>query len=210
MIRLLIADDSLISRMGLRLMFENVAGFEVIGEAASGGETVEATHRLRPDVLLLDIRMPGGNGNEVARRLAGSATRILVLSTFDDEEYVHGALRAGVDGFLLKDASREEILAAVRSVAAGEARLAPSVTRKVLDVVDLPEPDARIAALSGREIELLRLLAEGLTNAEIAGRLGVTPGSAKTYVSQLLGKLGARDRVAAVVLAHRGGLMRQP
>ncbi|MFB9902850.1 response regulator [Allokutzneria oryzae] len=209
-IRVMIADDSRISRLGLRLLFDEADGFEVVGEAADGEQAVTEVWRLRPDVTLLDIRMPGVNGIEAARRIkaAEPATRILILTTFDDDAYVHGALRAGVDGFLLKDARREEILNAVRSVAAGKAQLSPSVARKVLDAVELPEPDARISALSSREVDLLRLVAEGLTNAEIAARLGLRPTTVKTYVSLLFGRLGMRDRVEAVVLAHRSGLMR--
>jgi DNA-binding NarL/FixJ family response regulator len=209
-IRVLIADDQALVRTGFRKILESEPDLEVVGEAGDGGEAVEASLLLRPDVVLMDIRMPRLDGLEATRRLAGK-TRVLVLTTFDVNEYVYEALRAGASGFLLKDAPADQLVTAVRVVAAGDALLAPSITRRLIEeFARRPRSDARPAeleALSPRELDVLRLVARGLSNAEIAGELYVGDATVKTHVSHILQKLNLRDRVQAVVLAYESGLL---
>ena len=210
-----IADDQPMVRAGLRSLLEGEDDVAVVGEAVDGEQALSAVRRHRPDVVLMDIRMPNLDGLEATRRLVaeGSAAKVLVLTTFDLDEYVFDALRAGASGFLLKDATAEELIAAVRVLAAGDAILAPSVTRRVIEAFgSVPRPAAgladRLAALSPREVEVLRLLARGLSNAEIARELFVSDATAKTHVSNVLAKLRLRDRVQAVIFAYETGLLR--
>jgi len=211
-IDVVIADDQGMVRAGFRSLLRSEPGVRVVGEAGTGEEAVAAVRRLRPDVVLMDIRMPVLDGIEATRRLtaAGTATRVLVLTTFDLDEYVFEALRAGACGFLLKDAPAEELVAAIRVVAAGDALLAPGVTRRVVDAfVRRPQPDPgmveRLAELTPREREVLALVARGHSNAGIAQALVVSEATAKTHVSNVLGKLGVRDRVQAVIFAYESG-----
>ncbi len=214
MIRVLLADDQALVRGGFRMILEARDDFEVVGEAANGAEAVELAQRAQPDVILMDVRMPVLDGVEATRRLvaSGSPARVLILTTFDLDEYVHAAIRAGASGFLLKDVEPEELVAAVRVVADGEALLAPSVTRRLLerfaDTLPPEAPSPDLDALTSRELETLRLLAGGLSNAEIADQLVVTEATVKTHVSSVLRKLGVRDRVQAVVAAYDAGLVR--
>jgi DNA-binding NarL/FixJ family response regulator len=215
-IRVLIAEDQAMVRAGFRALIEAEPDLAVAGEAATGREAVELALAQRPDVVLMDVRMPEMDGLEAARRIAAEPTladtRILVLTTFELDEYVFGALRAGASGFLLKGGAPADLLAAIRIVAAGDALLAPSVTRRLIAAY-AATPDRRPAGVEGlddltaREREVLGLVAEGLTNAEIAERLVLSPLTAKTHVSRILTKLGARDRVQLVVIAHQGGLV---
>jgi DNA-binding NarL/FixJ family response regulator len=211
--RVVIADDQPMVRAGLRSLLEGAEGIEVVAEAPDGELALAAVRRYRPDVVLMDIRMPVLDGLAATRRLVadGSGTQVLVLTTFDLDEYVFEALRAGAGGFLLKDATAEELIAAVHALAFGDAVLAPAVTRRVIEAFGrVPAPDpaarARLAALSAREQEVLRLLARGLSNAEIAGELFVSDATAKTHVSNVLSKLQLRDRVQAVIVAYESGL----
>ena len=209
-IKVLIADDQALVRTGFRKILESEPDLEVVGEVGDGGEAVEASLLLRPDVVLMDIRMPRLDGLEATRRLAGK-TRVLVLTTFDLNEYVYEALRAGASGFLLKDAPADQLVTAIRVVSAGEALLAPSITKRLIEeFARRPPPNARPAdleALSPRELEVLRLVARGLSNAEIASELYVGDATVKTHVSRILRKLALRDRVQAVVLAYESGLL---
>jgi DNA-binding NarL/FixJ family response regulator len=209
-IKVLIADDQALVRTGFRKILESEPDLEVVGEAGDGGEAVEAALLLRPDVVLMDIRMPRLDGLEATRRLAGK-TRVLVLTTFDVNEYVYEALRAGASGFLLKDAPADQLVTAIRVVAAGEALLAPSITRRLIEEFARRPPSntrpAELEALSPRELEVLRLIARGLSNAEIATELYVGDATVKTHVSRILQKLSLRDRVQAVVLAYESGLL---
>ncbi len=213
-IRVLIAEDQAIVRAGFRALFEADPDLEVVGEAASGGEALEATRATVPDVVLMDVRMPEMDGLEATRQIiadpALSQTRVLVLTTFELDEYVFGALRAGASGFLLKGGEPADLLNAIRVVASGESLLAPSVTRRLIEAYTArPEPKARPEALdelTAREREVLGLIAAGLSNAEIAAELHLSPLTAKTHVSRILSKLGARDRVQLVVMAYRSGL----
>jgi DNA-binding NarL/FixJ family response regulator len=209
-IKVLIADDQALVRTGFRKILESEPDLEVVGEAGDGGEAVEAGLLLRPDVVLMDIRMPRLDGLEATRRLAGK-TRVLVLTTFDVNEYVYEALRAGASGFLLKDAPADQLVTAIRVVAAGDALLAPSITRRLIEeFARRPRSNAHpaeLAALSPRELDVLRLVARGLSNAEIAGELYVGDATVKTHVSHILQKLNLRDRVQAVVLAYESGLL---
>jgi DNA-binding NarL/FixJ family response regulator len=209
-IKVLIADDQALVRTGFRKILESEADLEVVAEAGDGGEAVEAALLLRPDVVLMDIRMPRLDGLEATRLLAGK-TRVLVLTTFDLNEYVYEALRAGASGFLLKDAPADQLVTAIRIVAAGEALLAPSVTRRLIEEFARRPPSnvrpAEFEALSPRELEVLLLVARGLSNAEIAGELYVSDATVKTHVSRILQKLTLRDRVQAVVLAYESGLL---
>jgi DNA-binding NarL/FixJ family response regulator len=213
-IRVLICDDQALVRGGFRAILELQNDIQVVGEAANGAEAVALAERRSPDVILMDIRMPVLDGVDATRRLVagGSPARILVLTTFDLDEYVHAAIRAGASGFLLKDVTPSKLLEAIRVVAGGDALLAPSVTRRLLErfARTLPQRDVSTEALAGltaRESEVLRLLAGGLSNAEIAVELVVSEATVKTHISSLLRKLGLRDRVQAVILAYETGLV---
>jgi DNA-binding NarL/FixJ family response regulator len=214
-VRVLIADDQALVRGGFRMILEAKQGMEVVGEAGDGGEAVELVERLRPDVVLMDVRMPDVDGIEATRRIvaSGSAARIVILTTYDVDEYVFSALRAGASGFLLKDVRPPDLTEAIRVVARGDALLAPGVTRRLLDRFAgvLPDGAARPAdleQLTEREVEVLRFVALALSNAEIAKRLVLTEATVKTHVSSVLRKLGLRDRVQAVVYAYDVGLVR--
>jgi DNA-binding NarL/FixJ family response regulator len=211
-IRVLVADDQALVRSGFRMILEARDDLEVVGEAENGAEAVELAGRLDPDVILMDVRMPELDGVEATRRLAGSKARVLILTTFDLDEYVVEALRAGASGFLLKDVRPEQLVEAVRVVAAGEALLAPTVTRRLLDrfAASLPVETAppSLDVLTVRELEILRLLATGNSNQEIAAELVVSEATVKTHVSSVLRKLGVRDRVQAVMVAYDTGLVR--
>ncbi|MFL6190246.1 MAG: response regulator [Actinomycetes bacterium] len=216
-IRVLVVDDQGLVRAGFRMILEAQPDIEVVGEAADGLDAVAAARRLRPDVVLMDIRMPRLDGLEATRRLAGPGVadpvRVLMLTTFDLDEYVFEALRAGASGFLLKDLPREDLVAAVRVVAAGDALLAPQVTRRLIEEFARRPPPAggrdpaALAALTARERETLELLARGLTNAELAEALYVSEHTVKTHVGNVLAKLGLRDRIHAVILAYEIGLV---
>ncbi len=208
-----IVDDQDLVRMGFRLILER-AGLDVVGEAGDGVEAVEAVRELRPDVVLMDIRMPRLDGIEATRRImqvVGAQPRVLVLTTFDLDEYVYEAVRAGASGFLLKDVRPEDLVHAVRVVARGESMLAPAlITRLLQEFTARPLPGelpAELAQLTGREIEVARLIARGLSNAEIGTRLFLSEATVKTYVSRLLTKLRLRDRVQVAVLAYQSGLV---
>jgi DNA-binding NarL/FixJ family response regulator len=209
-IRVVIADDQAMMRAGFRMILEAQPDIEVVGEAGDGAEAIEVTRRTTPDVVLMDIRMPRLDGVEATRRLAGQ--KVVILTTFGLDEYIVDTLRAGASGFLLKDAPPEELVRAVRAVAAGDALLSPAVTRQLLERLvprlEAPEREApkALSELTDRELEVLRLVAQGLSNKEIAGRLVVGEATVKTHVSHVLMKLGLRDRVQAVVLAHEAGL----
>ena len=208
-LRVVIADDQPLMRAGFRAVLEATGSIEVVAEAATGEEAVRAASELRPDVVLMDIRMPGMDGIEATRRLPRQ--RVLILTTFGLDDYIVDALRAGASGFLLKDAPTQDVVAAVRAVAAGDAVLSPGVTRRLLDQVGrrLPAAVSRApATLTDREHEVLRMLAGGLTNAEIAEALVVSEATVKSHVSSLLRKLGLRDRVQAVIYAYESGLIR--
>jgi DNA-binding NarL/FixJ family response regulator len=212
MISVLLADDQELVRSGFRLILELAEGIEVVGEAVDGREAVQLAKQLKPDVVLMDVRMPDVDGIEATRQLraAGLETRVLVLTTFDLDEYVYAAVRAGASGFLLKDAPREQLVTAVRTVARGEALLAPAITKRLIErFVARPTPESvpGVAELSAREGEVLRLLARGLSNAEIAAELFVGEATVKTHVARVLAKLGLRDRVQAVVFAYEHGLV---
>jgi DNA-binding NarL/FixJ family response regulator len=213
-IKVLVADDQPLARNGLQAMLGAQDDLEIVGEAADGAEAVEAALRLRPDVVVMDIRMPNVDGIEATRRLQqhAGAPKVLVLTTFDLDEYVYEALRAGASGFLLKDATPEELVAAVRIVAGGDALLAPSVTRRLIEdfarSAPRPRPSGtRLAELTDREREVLTLVGRGMSNSEIAAALFIAEQTVKTHVSKILQKLGLRDRVHAVVLAYDTGLV---
>jgi DNA-binding NarL/FixJ family response regulator len=212
-VRVLLADDQELVRAGFRMILETQADLEVVGDARDGVEAVAATRRLQPDVVLMDIRMPNLDGLQATTQIlaGGSASRVLILTTFDLDEYVYQALTAGASGFLLKNAPPEQLIGAVRVVAAGDALLAPSITRRVIEqFVRLPPPGATnaIAALTDREQEVLKLIAKGLSNGEIAAELYVSDATVKSHVAHLLAKLHLRDRVQAVVFAYESGLVR--
>jgi DNA-binding NarL/FixJ family response regulator len=212
-IRLLIADDQELVRTGFRVILNAEPDFDVVGEARDGRETIDAVKSLGPDVVLMDIRMPNLDGIEATRRIAatGSSSRILILTTFDLDEYVYDALRAGASGFLLKDAGADELIHAVRVVAAGEALLAPSITRRLIEDYARRPPrrdqPATLSDLTPRELEVLRLLARGLSNADIAGELVLGDATVKTHVARIFAKLDLHDRAQAVVLAYESGLV---
>jgi DNA-binding NarL/FixJ family response regulator len=213
--RVLIADDQALVRAGFRKLLESAPDIEVVGEAADGREAVDQARRLRPSIVLMDIRMPRLDGIEATRRLTssdGDAIRVLILTTFGLDDYVYEALRAGASGFMLKDAPPEELLAAIEVVSRGDALIAPAVTRSVIEEFVRRSPAQRpppplLEELTAREREVLELLARGLSNAEIAQRLVVSDGTVKTHVAHVLGKLGVRDRVQAVILAYESGVI---
>ncbi|MGQ4428892.1 response regulator [Streptomyces violaceoruber] len=215
-VRVVVADDQELVRSGFSMILEAQPDIEVVAEAGDGAEAVAAVERYAPDVLLLDIRMPVMDGLDAARRVcARSACKVVMLTTFDLDEYVYEALYAGASGFLLKDVRRDDLVHAVRVVAAGDSLLAPAVTRRlVADIVRSRREEAaadvtpqRLEALTAREVETLRLLARGLSNSEIATTLFVSEHTVKTHVSNVLGKLGLRDRVQAVICAYETGLV---
>jgi DNA-binding NarL/FixJ family response regulator len=212
MLRVLVADDQDLFRGGFCLILDAQPGITVVGEAADGAEAVRAAVELRPDLVLMDVRMPRMDGVEATRRICASTTaRVLVLTLFDLDEYVYAALRAGASGFLLKDAHRDDLVSAVRVVAAGEALLAPSVTRRLIASLArtghaVPRLEARLGELTLRETQILAQVARGLSNAEIAAELVVSEHTVKTHVSNMLAKLGLRDRAQAVVFAYESGL----
>jgi len=216
-IRVLIADDQALVRTGFRMILEIEPAFEVVGEAADGDHAVELVRALTPDVVLMDVRMPGTDGIAATRRITsdpGTTARVVMLTTFDMDEYVYDALRAGASGFLLKDIQPELLVAAIEAVHGGESLLAPSVTRRMIESFLTTRPQAdpeierRLATLTQREQETLGLVARGLTIAEIAGEFVVSETTVKTHVGRVLMKLGLRDRVQAVILANEYGLVR--
>ncbi|CAL9503548.1 Transcriptional regulatory protein LiaR [Streptomyces sp. enrichment culture] len=218
MTTVLIADDQPLQRFGFRMLLESQDDMTVLGEAANGAEAIRMTAELHPDVVLMDIRMPGLDGIEATRRIvaAGDRTRVLILTTFDLDEYAYAGLRAGASGFLIKDAQPEELLSGIRSVATGDAVVAPSLTRRLLDayahhlptatpdsaVPSTPLPDPRLASLTDREREILTVIGKGWTNTEIATRLHLAESTVKTHVGRILAKTGSRDRIQAVILAY--------
>ncbi|MFF7983670.1 response regulator [Streptomyces sp. NPDC007901] len=217
MTTVLIADDQPLQRMGVRMLLEGTPGLEPVGEAENGAEAVRLTAELRPDVVLMDVRMPGVDGLEATRRIVatGGRTRILIVTTFDLDEYAYDGLRAGASGFLLKDARPEELVAGIRAVASGEAVVAPSLTRRLLDAyahrVLAPAgvaEDPRLRSLTDREREVLVAIGRGWNNTEIAERLVLTESTVKKHVGRVLAKIGARDRIQAVITAYDAGLVR--
>ncbi|MFI6884079.1 response regulator [Streptosporangium canum] len=216
MIRVLVADDQALLRGSFRLLVDTAPDLTAVGEAGTGAEAVGLARGERPDVVLMDVRMPEMDGIEATRRICGSAdtagVRVLMLTTFDLDEYVYAALRAGASGFLLKDTPPGELLAAIRVVAAGEGLLAPTVTRRLIaEFARRPEPSQPLAGdlggVTGRERDVLALIARGLSNTEIAGHLRLSLATVKTHVGRLLSKLGARDRAQLVILAYETGLV---
>ena len=217
MISVVVADDQALVRGGFRMLVDAAGDMRVVGEAANGAEAVELVARYRPDVVLMDIRMPVTDGIEATRQIIataeGAATKVLILTTFDLDEYVYGALRAGASGFLLKDTRPEELLAGIRTLAAGEALLAPSVTRMLIaEFVQHPDPSPSPAPvelndLTERELEVLVEVGRGLSNADIAARLNISAATAKTHVSRLLMKLHVHDRAQLVVAAYESHLI---
>jgi DNA-binding NarL/FixJ family response regulator len=223
-IRVIVADDQALVRIGFHGIIAATPGFSVVGEAATGSQAVELARSTRPDVVLMDIRMPDMDGIEATRQITGAAqtrdVRVLILTTFDLDEYVYAALRAGASGFLLKDTMPADLLQAIKVIAAGDALLAPKVTRRLLGefarrsgTPDGPAPqatatgDGALRELTDREREVLTLVAQGLSNSEIAAALVISPATAKTHVAHLLTKLGCRDRVQLVIVAYRAGLV---
>jgi DNA-binding NarL/FixJ family response regulator len=216
-VRVMIADDQALVRAGFRMILDAEDDLEVVGEATDGREAVEMARRLKPDVVLMDIRMPELDGIEATRRVVDPANgeppvRVLMLTTFDLNEYVYEALRAGASGFLLKDVPPEQLAAGIRVVADGEALLAPSITKRLIQefaevAPAMPEPPPGLDELTARELEVFKLVARGLSNAEIAAELIVGETTVKTHVARMLMKLGLRDRVQAVVLAYESGLV---
>jgi DNA-binding NarL/FixJ family response regulator len=215
-IRVLLADDQTLIRAGFRVLIDAADDLEVVGEATDGAGAVEAARRLRADVVLMDIRMPGVDGLEATRRISAdddlAGVKVVILTTFESDEYVYQALRAGASGFLVKDTEPTELIQAVRVVARGDALLSPSVTRRLItDLASRPErpptPAAVLSGLTDREREVLALVAEGLSNDEIAARLFVSPLTSKTHVSRIMTKLNAHDRAQLVVIAYETGLV---
>ncbi|MFE2515242.1 response regulator [Streptomyces mirabilis] len=214
-IRVVLADDQQLIRTALRMVIADIEDVEVVGEAADGEEAVTRTEELRPDVVVMDIRMPGVDGIEATRRITTGAgeSRVVVLTTFDDDDYVYGALRAGASGFLVKDMALDDIIGAIRVVAAGDALIAPSVTRRLIQDFtsarssEPARPRRDLTAITDREREVLTLVGTGLSNAEIAERLFISVATAKTYLTRLLSKLDARDRVQLVIIAYEAGLV---
>ena len=218
MIRVLLVDDQSLLRMGFRMILDAEPDIEVVGEAADGATGVSMTSALHPDLVLMDVRMPGMNGIQATAAITAAtpASKVLILTTFDLDEYVFAGLKAGASGFLLKDAPPAELLTAIRTVAGGEAVLAPTATRRLIDqfVPLLPDPgqppdrDAPLSKLTDRERAVFARLAAGLSNREIAGEMHLSQGTVKVHVGRILAKLGLRDRVQAVVLAYESGLIK--
>jgi DNA-binding NarL/FixJ family response regulator len=212
-IQIILADDQPLVRAGLRRLIERTPDIDVAGEAGTGAEAVRLVRDTGADVVVMDIRMPGMDGIDATQMITTGQThaRVLVLTTFDDDDYVYGALRAGASGFLVKDMALEDILAAIRVVAAGDAMIAPGVTRRLIGQFagqHRSDPKPReLTRITDREREVLRLVGLGMSNAEIAAALYITPGTAKTHVARLLAKLGARDRVQLVITAYETGLV---
>jgi len=214
-ISVLLADDQALVRGAFRMMLESEPDIEVIGEASDGRDAIEQARLRKPDVVLMDVRMPGIDGIEATRTLLapGEGPRVLMLTTFDLDEYVYNAMKAGASGFMLKNAPPDQLAAAVRTIAAGETLLAPTVTRRLIEeFVRRPlgtttKPE-QLADLTERELDVLRLIARGLSNAEIADRLYLSPATIKTHVNRILNKLGLRDRTQAIVVAYESGLIR--
>ena len=216
-VRVVLADDQPLIRAGLRVLIADCPDLDVVGEAGTGAQAVQLARQARPDVVVMDIRMPGMDGIEATHMItAGTGpTRVVVLTTFDDDDYVYAALRAGASGFLVKDMALEDILAAIRVVAAGDALIAPSVTRRLIEQFakpppasqPAPQPPRELPGVTEREREVLTLVGCGLSNGEIAGRLVISTATAKAHVARLLAKLGARDRVQLVIAAYQAGLV---
>ncbi|MFB6953849.1 response regulator [Streptomyces niveus] len=215
-VRVVLADDQPLIRSGLRVLIADHPDLDVVGEAGTGAQAVRLVRELRPDVVVMDIRMPGMDGIEATGLITAGpeSARVVVLTTFDDDEYVYAALRAGASGFLIKDMSLEGILSAIRVVAAGEALIAPSVTRRLIEEFAArpePAPPARaVAGITGREREVLVLVGRGMSNSEIAERLVISVATAKAHVARLFSKLEARDRVQLVIIAYETGLVAPP
>ncbi|MFE5586485.1 response regulator [Kitasatospora sp. NPDC056531] len=217
MIRVVLADDQPLVRAALEMVITETTDVEVVGEAGDGAEAVRLAAELRPDVVVMDIRMPGTDGIEATRRVtaAGGPTKVVVLTTFDEDEHVYAALSAGASGFLVKDMALDDILAAVRVVAAGDALIAPSVTRRLIGAFAAQQPKPvreshRLDVITDREREILTLVGRGLSNTEIAAELVLSIATVKTYMTRLLAKLDARDRVQLVILAYEAGLVSVP
>ena len=211
-IDLIIVDDQALARAGLRMILEGQPDMRIVGEGSDGAEAVSLVRRFRPTVAILDVRMPRMDGLEATRQIVAAAptTRILILTTFDLDAYAFESLRAGASGFLLKDAPAEDIVHAVRTVARGDATLAPAVTRRIVEhYAARPRPDAfpALATLTARELEVLQLLASGGSNADIGDRLALSEATVKTHIGRVLDKLGVRDRVQAVIYAYESGLV---
>ncbi|MGW5864007.1 response regulator [Streptomyces sp. NPDC055239] len=216
-VSVVLADDQPLVRAGLRVLMADTPDIEVVGEAGTGAEAVRLARDVRPDVVVMDIRMPGMDGIEATRLITAEtgATRVLVLTTFDDDDYVYGALRAGASGFLVKDMALEDILAAIHVVAAGDGLIAPSVTRRLIEEFAArpdPAPKARrtVGGITDRECEVLTLVGRGLSNAEIAAELFITVATVKAHVARLFTKLDSRDRVQLVIIAYEVGLVTPP
>jgi DNA-binding NarL/FixJ family response regulator len=214
MTTVLIADDQPLQRLGFKMLLDGTPGMVVVGEASGGAEAVRMVERTHPDVVLMDVRMPGMDGIEATRRVtaAGPRTHVLIMTTFDLDEYVYAGLRAGASGFLLKDARPEELIAGIRAVAGGDSVVAPSLTRKLMDAylqdtAPAADTDPRLATLSEREREVLQAIGRGATNTEIAERLTLTESTVKKHVGRVLAKIGARDRIQAVIFAYDNGLV---